>query len=694
MKKRINIILISALILTTLQMNTQPVYAVESQYQTVEVTGFNEDLIAENSDGLSASTSTTKTFDAVTGGANNVMYSTAFRGPLNPTTAPAYGLPVSGTINSLAYPGVTYQLEDYNKDNALLLIDDEEGQLTLKTSGSYEKLIILASSASGASTFSAVLNFSDGTSYSTSFSVSDWYNGTGYAIKGIGRVARDGSVAGLMDGFFDETSENPRLYDCFIDVSAYKTKLITSISIEKTSLSGRTAILAVAGQKPAGAPVSVTSQAAATITDSSFTANWDSVAGATSYNIDVSTDTNFTNLVSGYNNLDVGNVTSYAVSGLSTSTTYYYRVRAVNGSGVGFSSDKITVTTTGSSVSTTPTVSSTTTSGSSTVNTGIVQTQRQTNVNGINELTSELLTTVDITRTQSADKITDTVILNDTKTDEILSKVTEANKDTVQVYIDDVSEAPADEINITLKQASVSKISQTNLDLEIKTQNVEIYLTSDTLDQISTKAKDLYFRIVPLKDSIQKEEAVTNAISGQLIIQAAGTNEIKVLGMPMTIETNYANLPAKVVFSLKGIEIPEGELLQREFLKNFGVSIIHSNNEQELQKGTIVYDEDQNPVGIEITIDKFSTFTMVQFDNLSEYLYNTHMMLGLIGSKSYAYKVAGIIESDYDSANVVVLKKGKYYRVLADFANVDSANSACQDLIKKQYIIHYYFYNK
>jgi len=54
------------------------------------------------------------------------------------------------------------------------------------------------------------------------------------------------------------------------------------------------------------------------ITSTSFTANWSSSTGATSYRLYVATDAAFTNMVTGYNDLNVGNLTSYNVTGLSS----------------------------------------------------------------------------------------------------------------------------------------------------------------------------------------------------------------------------------------------------------------------------------------------------------------------------------------------------------------------------------------
>jgi|GEM_PF-1148957 len=83
---------------------------------------------------------------------------------------------------------------------------------------------------------------------------------------------------------------------------------------------------------------------AASITTSGFTATWTATAGAASYLLDVSGVSDFSSFISGYNGASVAS-TSSSITGLSPGTTYYYRLRAVNTSGVSVNSNTITTST-------------------------------------------------------------------------------------------------------------------------------------------------------------------------------------------------------------------------------------------------------------------------------------------------------------------------------------------------------------
>ncbi len=61
-----------------------------------------------------------------------------------------------------------------------------------------------------------------------------------------------------------------------------------------------------------------------------FTANWEPVSDASGYFIDVSLSADFGDFVNGYEDLAVSG-TSKLVTGLTSNTVYYYRVRAANG---------------------------------------------------------------------------------------------------------------------------------------------------------------------------------------------------------------------------------------------------------------------------------------------------------------------------------------------------------------------------
>jgi len=95
------------------------------------------------------------------------------------------------------------------------------------------------------------------------------------------------------------------------------------------------------------APAAPVALAADSVAPSSFTARWNSVSGATGYLLDVSTNSSFTTFLSGYAGFQVGNVTSYSVSGMSALTNYYYRVRASNAIGASAASNVIATTTAG-----------------------------------------------------------------------------------------------------------------------------------------------------------------------------------------------------------------------------------------------------------------------------------------------------------------------------------------------------------
>lgn len=315
---------------------------------------------------------------------------------------------------------------------------------------------------------------------------------------------------------------------------------------------------------------------------------------------------------------------------------------------------------------------------------------RVVSVIGVSELESSQVSTVAVSRTVVGSKKVDEVLLENEKTIEVLRQLEQQNRKTLQIYVDGNNGDPADQINVNIKGKSLELMEVSNVNIELKTDDVKIEIEKDDLSKFRQLQSDLYFRIVPIKSENLKAEAVDQVKAAGIVLAAANSKEVKVLGTPMTIETNYQNFDAYVTFSLSGIEIPEEPSERESFLSNLGMFIHHEDGSQEIQKGTILYDVNGNPVELKVRISNFSTFTFINFEGLASYTYNTNMRLGAIKNKNYAYKVARIFEQEYDTENVKVTKRGNYYYVYADFQNVDVLQNSCNEMIKRKYIINYY----
>lgn len=92
-------------------------------------------------------------------------------------------------------------------------------------------------------------------------------------------------------------------------------------------------------------PVAPVALSATDVQNRQFTANWEMVNNTDYYELDVATDEDFSNLLSGYSALDVSGVTSYTVNDVEPGTEYFYRVRAVTDNLIGVNSQTISTTT-------------------------------------------------------------------------------------------------------------------------------------------------------------------------------------------------------------------------------------------------------------------------------------------------------------------------------------------------------------
>ncbi|MEI6049821.1 MAG: M6 family metalloprotease domain-containing protein [Bacteroidota bacterium] len=169
----------------------------------------------------------------------------------------------------------------------------------------------------------------------------NWSNSltaTGYRVD----VATDNAFTTLVTDFNDKDVSNVTAY--WITALSANTPYYYRVRAYNTGGTSTYSgiITTITLPDPPTAPVV---NSATDILQTSLTVNWNSLATATGYRVDVATDNTFTTFVTGYNDTDVSNVTTYSITALSANTPYYCRVRAYNSGGPGANSNVITATT-------------------------------------------------------------------------------------------------------------------------------------------------------------------------------------------------------------------------------------------------------------------------------------------------------------------------------------------------------------
>lgn len=290
-------------------------------FQTIPIqSGYTADVIAN---GVGSSmTSTTADVDGVS-------YNFVARDfQLTATSTPlTYGIPSNGLINSIvaSTPGLSFQLADLYGNNSLRINSNvagsNSGTLVFTNPVAAFKLYMLSTSGSGASTVNITVNFTDSTTQVfTGQSISDWYSGNNAAIQGIGRILRTSDA-------LEANSSNPRLYQTVLNIdAANQTKPIQSVTITKTSSAGVTNVFAFSADAytDCAAP---TLNTATGITSSSADISWTGGSSAVSTDIYYSTSSTAPASNANPNHSNMPG-TSYTISNLAPSTTYYYWVRS------------------------------------------------------------------------------------------------------------------------------------------------------------------------------------------------------------------------------------------------------------------------------------------------------------------------------------------------------------------------------
>ncbi|SEK41002.1 S-layer homology domain-containing protein [Paenibacillus sp. OK003] len=236
------------------------------------------------------------------------------------------------------------------------------------------------------------------------------------------------------------------------------------------------------------------------------------------------------------------------------------------------------------------------------------QEQIVVDVNGANGTN---LTKTPITRTTEADgTIKDLVKMSEAIAKESVEKAKQLNMNTARIVIPDAKDAVS-ETRIELPKAAVKQLNDGGLNLEISTENAIISVPTKSIAGFD---QDLYFRVVPLKKESERKEVEERAKKEQLIQQITPNSNVKVLARPVEIETNMQSHEVTLTLPLRD-SLPTDPAARQQALENLAVYIEHSDGTKELIQGKLVKLSDSSE-GIEFTVNKFSTFTLVVVDGL------------------------------------------------------------------------------
>lgn len=215
------------------------VAATEDTYIPLEVSGFNKDVVVENTVALSGSLwDYAGAFDGDNEGARMSLYE--HRGGSS-----TYGLPSSRDIGD-----GKFTLQPYTQNNVLQLYgyktdSTAKGSLEFVNQTGYPMIAFLGAGGNGKAPFEALITYTDGTQSATLTSAApDWYVGEydGFYRGPFGRVKLDNGTT--------ENGNGPNLYAFTIETNQFKA--IKSIDFVYTGGSDkRLNIMAVSGVIPA-----------------------------------------------------------------------------------------------------------------------------------------------------------------------------------------------------------------------------------------------------------------------------------------------------------------------------------------------------------------------------------------------------------------------------------------------------------
>ncbi|OAS19225.1 S-layer homology domain-containing protein [Paenibacillus oryzisoli] len=216
----------------------------------------------------------------------------------------------------------------------------------------------------------------------------------------------------------------------------------------------------------------------------------------------------------------------------------------------------------------------------------------------------------EIERTLKSDGTkSDRIQLTTSQAKQTVEAIQKAKLNTANIIIPDAKDEVS-EVNVTLPKDAAGLFVDANINVGIVTDNVKVTIPASSLQGFQD---DIYFHFVPIKDATAKQAINGRADKETIVLAVAGEKGVTVVGRPMTIETNLQNRKVELVMPLNGLQ------LSQEQLANLAIYVEHSDGTKELLRGQLVpYGSSEGDLGLQFSVNKFSTFSLVQLNAVPE----------------------------------------------------------------------------
>jgi len=219
-------------------------------------------------------------------------------------------------------------------------------------------------------------------------------------------------------------------------------------------------------------------------------------------------------------------------------------------------------------------------------------------------------TTVEIERTKHVNgEVTDFVNLTQAQALEAVEKAKQIGNSIARIVIPDVKDE-VDKVTVEIPKQSLHTLRDNGLSLEISTVNGHIAIPQSSMASIDD---NFYFRLVPVKKESERQAIEERAKVEKVVRETLQSNDVRVVARPMTIETNMPSRPVQVTLPLRDVKVPTEAAAHQVFLEQLAVFIEHSDGEKVVVFPDVVTMAN-GELGLRFTVEKFSTFTIIQFD--------------------------------------------------------------------------------